>query len=255
MTQAELADRAGVDRSTISAALASGLPRLPNGHLVGAMAETLGVSTDWLLGLSSTHDSVSTILSRSLEVRAASRLPVDEQVERWHDEAIGLKVRNVPASLPAIAKTAAVLRVEYGEWDRPMPEGAAGDDEGVRRVADSDLEMCLPVQRLRGLIAREGLWAALGERDVDEQIERLQALHESLYPRMRVYLYDAARHYSAPITIFGAHRAIVYLGRSYFAFTTREHILELTGQFDALVRDACVQAHEFGTWLDARGKA
>ena len=263
-TQARLAEAAGVDRSTVSALLGARLPRLPNAQLVAELAHALGVSADWLLGLADTPDSLGEILSRSLEVRAASRDPVDAQIERWHAESHGVKIRNVPSSLPAIAKTEAVLAVEYGDAERRTPAGApAGMTAGLagsvsadgadlaRRVAGNDLELALPRQRLEGLVAREGLWRALSRRDVDEQLDRLAGLHAALYPRVRVHLYDAARHYSAPITVFGARRAVVYLGRSYFAFTTREHVVELTAQFDLLVRDAVVEAHAFGDWLEA----
>ena len=263
LTQARLAETAGVDRSTVSALLGASMPRLPNAQVVAEVAAALGVSADWLLGLADTPASIGEILSRSLEVRAASHDPVDTQIDRWYEEARGTKIRNVPSSLPAIVKTEAVLRVEYGDADRRtsaaappgMTDGLSADgspdaSDLARRVAGSDLELCLPRQRLQALAAREGLWAGLTRQDVERQLARLAALHTTLYPRVRIYLYDAARHYSAPITVFGAQRAVVYLGRSYFAFTTSEHIVELTAQFDLLVRDAAVEAHAFGDWLD-----
>jgi len=263
-TQARLADAARVDRSTVSALLGASQPRLPNAQVVAELAAALGVSADWLLGLSETRASIGEILSRSLEVQAASRDPVDDQIERWHDQARGTKIRNVPSSLPAVAKTEAVLRVEYADGDRraatAAPAGVSGElpaagsaDQAdiARRVVGSDLELCLPYQRLEALAAREGLWRALDREQAEEQIERLATLHTTLYPRVRIYLYDAAQHYSAPITVFGEQRAVVYLGRSYFAFTTQQHIVELTAQFDLLVRDATVEACDFATWLAA----
>jgi len=271
LTQARLAARAGADRSTVSALLGGTLPRLPNAQLVAELAAALEVSADWLLGLSDTPDSIGEILSRSLQVRAASHDPVDAQIERWHAEAHGLKIRNVPASLPAIVKTEAVIAAEYGAIERrastAIPVGMNGGTSGetsagpaapstdgadlARRMAGNDLELALPRQRLEGLAAREGLWRTLSRKDVEAQLARLAELHATLYPRVRIHLYDAARQYSAPITVFGAHRAVVYLGRSYFAFTTREHIVELTAQFDLLIRDAVVESHAFGEWLSA----
>lgn len=262
LTQARLADAARVDRSTVSALLGASQPRLPNAQVVAELAAALGVSADWLLGLADTRASIGEILSRSLEVQEASRDPIDAQIARWHDEARGTKIRNVPASLPAVAKTEAVLRVEYGADEHrtatAAPAGISGDlsatrsaDQAdvARRVVGSDLELCLPFQRLQALAAREGLWSALTRTDAQEQIERLATLHTTLYPRVRIYLYDAAQHYSAPITVFGEQRAVVYLGRSYFAFTTQQHIVELTSQFDLLVRDAAVEARDVGEWL------
>jgi len=265
MSQARLAALAGADRSTISALLGSDQPRLPNAHLVAEIARVLGVSSDWLLGLSDSPDSLGVILSRSLEVRAASRDPVDQQIERWHAQAHGTKIRNVPASLPAFTKTGAVLAIEYGEAARnPNHDRSAGRASGrlidrddavlSRMVEHHDLELAMPRQRLEALVAREGPWRALSHQEVARQLDRLRQLHENHYPRVRIHLYDEAQHYSAPITVFGAQRAVIYLGRSYFAFTTRDHIDELTAQFDALVRDAAVEAHAFGGFLERLGR-
>jgi len=51
MSRSELARATGVDRSTIGQLLNSDLPRLPNAQLAADAASELGVSTDWLLGL------------------------------------------------------------------------------------------------------------------------------------------------------------------------------------------------------------
>lgn len=246
ITQAELADRSGVDRSTVSALLTASVPRLPNGHLVAEMASVLAVTTDWLLGLSSTRHSVSEILSRSMEVKAASRGPGDRQIDLWRAEALGAKLRNVPTSLPDLVKTDAVIELEYAGVKEHGPAQAQQVSESVLEISrspESDLEYCVSMQLLSALARREGIWSGLTARQVEEQLERLTELHEELYPRLRIYLYDALKNYSAPITIFGARRAIVFLGESYFSFTTREHILALTRQFDQLIRDASVEAH------------
>ena len=49
--QSALSRAVGVDRSTISQLLAPGT-RLPNAHVVAECAAAVGVSGDWLLGLS-----------------------------------------------------------------------------------------------------------------------------------------------------------------------------------------------------------
>jgi len=261
LSQARLAGLIGADRSTVSALLGSDQPRLPNAQLVAEIASALNVSADWLLGLSDSPDSLGVILSRSLEVKAASRDPVDLQIEQWQQQAHGTKIRTVPASLPAFTKTGAVLAIEYGESVRRpsasgTPERAVKhfidvDDAVLSRFVDTnDLELAMPRQRLEGLASREGLWRSLSASDVKRQLDKLRQLHENYYPRARIHLYDEGQHYSAPITVFGAQRAVVYLGRSYFAFTTREHVQELTAQFDLLVRDAAIEAHAFGDFLD-----
>jgi transcriptional regulator with XRE-family HTH domain len=51
LSQSALARECGVDRSTISALLADSV-RMPNAQLAADCAASLGVSSDWLLGLS-----------------------------------------------------------------------------------------------------------------------------------------------------------------------------------------------------------
>ena len=51
INQSELARAVGVDRSTISQLLSGRDARLPNAQVVAECASALGVSADWLLGL------------------------------------------------------------------------------------------------------------------------------------------------------------------------------------------------------------
>lgn len=74
-------------------------------------------------------------------------------------------------------------------------------------------------------------------------------VYDRLYPRVRVQLYDARHFYSAPVTVYGAQRAVVFLGETYFSFSTREHIEAISSQVDRLVRNAQVHSHEFIQWL------
>ena len=61
-SQSALARRIGVDRSTISQLLAGDGARLPNAHVIGGAATALGVSSDWLLGLSDRPDRAAEAL-------------------------------------------------------------------------------------------------------------------------------------------------------------------------------------------------
>ena len=51
LSQSELTRSVGVDRSTISQLLGGAGARLPNAQIVAECAAALGVSADWLLGL------------------------------------------------------------------------------------------------------------------------------------------------------------------------------------------------------------
>ena len=77
-TQSALARTTGIDRSTVSQLLKDDGARLPNAQVVGACAQALGISSDWLLGLSDRPESASDLLANSLTLTEAPRALVDE---------------------------------------------------------------------------------------------------------------------------------------------------------------------------------
>jgi len=259
----ELAARVGIDRSTLSQILSPANDRLPRADTVAALAAELQVSLDWLLGLSQEQRKGASILLESLQFRPSSNTPVDEGLLRWLDEARGYKIRYVPATLPDLAKTRAVIAHEYQAYvSRATDEAltAAQDSLAYTRLPDTDTEICLRIQDLRAFALGEGIWQGVGLDARLQQIGRLIALHDELYPSLRLFLYDGRTHYSVPYTVFGPIRAAVYVGQMYFVFNTKEHIRVLTRHFDDLVRAAVVQANEVPKTLaalrdEAKGKA
>jgi hypothetical protein len=81
------------------------------------------------------------------------------------------------------------------------------------------------------------------------QIDRLLALTDQHYPSLRIYLFDARRVFSAPVTIFGPLLAVVYLGRHYLAFRDSERVGSISQHFDWLVREAEITARDIGDHL------
>lgn len=71
MSQSALARYIGTDRSTISQALGDDGARLPGAQIVGACAQALGVSTDWLLGLSDRPESAAALTAAALTLTEA----------------------------------------------------------------------------------------------------------------------------------------------------------------------------------------
>jgi hypothetical protein len=61
---------------------------------------------------------------------------------------------------------------------------------------------------------------------------------------MRIYLFDARKLYSAPITIFGPLLSVFYTGGHYMAFRDRERIEIMTHHFDELIRQASFTARD-----------
>ncbi|MEX5727159.1 transcriptional regulator with XRE-family HTH domain [Rhodovulum iodosum] len=243
LSQSALARAIGVDRSTVSQLLAEGTARLPNAHLVGASAAALGVSSDWLLGLSDRPESAADLLAISLSMPEAPRALVDEQVLAWHREAAGYKIRHVPASLPDMLKTRAMLEWEYAAHLGRTAEqaiGASQDRLAWMRGLRSDYEIALPRHEMESFARAEGYYAGLPAELRRDQIDRLLNLHAQLYPTLRLTLFDAREVYSAPLTVFGPLLAALYVGHYYLAFRDSERVRLFTRHFDALVRAAQV---------------
>jgi hypothetical protein len=75
-------------------------------------------------------------------------------------------------------------------------------------------------------------------------------LHAQLYPGLRIYLFDARRVYSAPMTIFGPLLATLYIGRHYVAFRDSERVQAFTRHVDHLVRESTIPARDLPAHLD-----
>ncbi len=252
ISQSALARRIGIDRSTISQLLNGDGARLPNAHVVGACATALGVSADWLLGLSDRPESAAELLAGALTLTEAPRALVDERIFEWHQEAAGYKIRYVPATLPDMLKTQALLEWEYApHLGRTATQaiGASRDRLRWMRNARSDYEIAMPSYELDSFAHGTGYYRTLPRATRLAQIDRFLELSEALYPRLRVYLFDAKRLYSAPVTIFGPLLCVFYAGSHYMAFRDRDRIEIFTRHFDTLVREADQTARDFPVYL------
>lgn len=257
LSRSQLARDIGADRSTISQLLADDSARLPNAHLVGECARALGVSSDWLLGLSENPENAADILANSLTLTEAPRALVDEQIFAWHQEAAGYKIRHVPAGLPDMLKTRALLRWEYApHLGRTTDQAIGASQDRLRwmRNAGSDYEIAVPLHEMQSFARAEGYYTGLPLSIRREQIDQFLGLHEQLFPRLRLSMFDVRQVYSAPITVFGPLLAVLYMGRHYLAFRDRARIDSFTLHFDALVRETAVTDRELPGFL-ARLKA
>ena len=255
-SQADLARWIGVDRSTISQLLASEGARLPNAQVVAECAAALGVTADWLLGLSDRPEQAADLLAASITMTPAQRALVDEQIFDWHREADGYKIRHVPARLPDLLKTREMLEWEYTPHLGRTAEQAIGASEDRltwMRGAQSDYEIALPLYEMECFARGSGYYVGLPVEMRRAQLARFRALNDQLYPRLRVYAFDARRVYSAPLTIFGPLLAVLYVGRNYLAFRDSQRVQAFTTHFDHLVREAEIGARDFGILLDRLG--
>ncbi|MCF8487233.1 MAG: helix-turn-helix domain-containing protein [Rhodobacteraceae bacterium] len=251
LTQSALARRAGVDRSTISQLLVSD-KRMPNAQLAADCAEALGVSADWLLGLSGRPEPVADLLAMSLSETEAPRALIDEAIFGWHQEAAGYKIRHVPATLPDMLKTRAMVQWEYEpQLGRTADQaiGAFEDRLTWMRGARSDYEIALPMHELESFAKGTGYYKGVPADVRLGQMDRMITLTQTLYPALRLYLFDAHRVFSSPITVFGPMLAVLYLGRHYLAFRDSARVDSFTRHFDWLVREAALGAREVPQFL------
>jgi transcriptional regulator with XRE-family HTH domain len=245
-SQSALARRLGVDRSTLSALLAPGT-RLPNAQLAADCAMALGVTTDWLLGLADQPQPMDALLAKAITFTPAPRALFDDTIFGWHQAAAGFKVRHVPATLPDMLKTRAVVDWEYRSSLGPTaPQAIAAFEAQLEhlRSARSDYEIALPLHLLQAFAEGSGYWSGLPDTVRAQQLDHLLRLTQELYPGLRLYLFDGHSQWSAPVTVFGPNLAVLYLGQDYIAFRDPAHVARISTHFDWLVKGAPTGARD-----------
>lgn len=245
VTKSALSRAASVDRSTIGQLLKDDQPRLPNAQLAANVADALSVSTDWLLGLTNRPETPGDLVAAAMSLSPAERSSADEQLLEWHHQAAGYKVRHVPATLPDILKTPEMLKWEYASFhERSTPSAIAAMQDQLTWLFTgvSDYEIALPLHELEACATGTAYYQGVDETTRKNQLNFIADQCEDLFPRLRIFLFDAHQVFSAPITVFGPNLAVVYVGQCYLAFREAERVKSLTSHFDWLVREATVDA-------------
>ncbi len=250
VTRSAFAQSIGIDRSALTQLLSGQSTRLPRVETLLRISERYAVSLDWLLGLSQ-DETLAAEVKPALEIAEAG-LGEDTELERWHKDATGYKIRYVPTSIPDLLRTPDVIAYEYSGRDTPSPSWQRRDAEfrlDYSRRTETDMEVCMPRQRLELLAEGRGHWRALGKAERQAQLDYMSALVEELYPGFRLYLYDQLDRFSIPYTVFGPQRAAIHVGDIYFVLNATEHIRALTRHFDNLIRHAVVNANESADFI------
>ncbi|MDD9725752.1 helix-turn-helix transcriptional regulator [Roseovarius sp. SK2] len=247
-----LARQTGVSRSTVSQLLDTEAARMPNAHLAAGCAEALGVSSDWLLGLTDRPERPGDVIEAALSMTQADRTSADAQLLDWHREASGYKIRHVPATLPDMLKTEAVMHWEYAAFLGKTPGQAvrAMQDnlDWLRREA-TEYEIAMPRHELEAFARGTGYWQGLDRDARREQILHLVEQAETFFPSLRLNLFDAHNLFSAPVTLFGPLMGVIYVGRFYLAFREPSRLKLLSGHMDWLIREAVVDARDAPGWI------
>ena len=252
VTKSKLSRDTNVDRSTIGQLLNDEQPRLPNSQLTADIALALGVSTDWLLGLTHRPERPGDIMAASFSLSAAERTSADEQLLAWHNEAAGYKVRHVPSTLPDIFKTKAMLDWEYASQQKErLTEAYKAMQEQLNWLSSgvSDYEIAIPIHELEACASGTSYYKGLDKSIRDEQLIFIANQCEQMFPRLRLFLFNAHTLFSAPVTIFGPSLAVIYVGQCYLSFREAERVKSLSGHFDWLVREATIDARDVPSYI------
>ena len=251
LSRARFAAKARLDRSTLTQLLADANVRLPRAETIVRIAAAHGVSIDWLLGLSQQDHVAADVVSQwVIEPEAGD--PADERLKRWHDEAHGFKIRYVPATLPDHLKTDATIAYESRKLIDPIAQSWSGMANAwidYARRPDSEIEVCAPIHDVVGFARGVGPWHAFSAAGRREQLAHMAHRLDDLYPAYRWFLFDGRERFSAPYTVFGPKRAVIYAGEIYLVFTATELIREFSTHFDNLIRNAKVQPHECANFV------
>jgi transcriptional regulator with XRE-family HTH domain len=251
VTRAAFAESIGIDRSALTQLLAGQSLRLPRADTLQRMAERYAVSLDWLLGLSQ-DETLAAEMRPVVEITEGQGADQGTLLERWHKEAIGYKIRYVPAQIPDLLRTADVIDYEYRSRTMPSPSAQLREAEfrlDYNRRPETDMEVCMPRQRLELLAEGGGQWKRLGREERQKQLTYMANLLDELYPSFRLFLYDQLACYSIPYTVFGPQRAAIFVGEMYLVLNATDHIRALTRHFDNLIRRAVINANETASFV------
>ena len=183
-------------------------------------------------------------MANQLEIEGGAGDPLDERLTRWHNEAVGSKIRYVPATLPDLLKTDATIDFEYQQLSQRVQEAQRERSEArlaYSRRPETDIEVCSSFQMVEAFARGEFIWRTMPVADRRAQLEQMAKLLDELYPTFRWFLYDGLQRFSVPVTIYGLQRAVLYIGGMFIVLQATEHIRVLSKHFDDLVRAATVQ--------------
>ncbi|WP_312798510.1 helix-turn-helix transcriptional regulator [Tianweitania sp.] len=245
LNQSAFAANVGLDRSALSQLLSGATTRLPRAETLLNIAAEHKISLDWLLGLSQ-DEGLTGELRVNMEMEEGLGGNDRALLARWHAEAAGTKIRYVPAGIPDLLRTEALIAYESARSHR---NSEIQIDETQSRIdysrrPETDMEVCMPRHTLEIFARGMGIWAEFPEPDRRAQLAHMAQLLDDLYPSFRLFLYDGRERYSIPYTVFGSMRAAIYVGDMYLVLNATEPVRTLTRHFDTLIRSAQVHAHE-----------
>ena len=150
-----------------------------------------------------------------------------------------------------------MLEWEYASvQERRLPEAYdAMQDQPEWLSSDvSDYEIALPIHDIEACAAGTAYYSRVDENIRHEQLNFIADQCDQMFPRLRIFLFDAHRVFSSPVTVFGPNLAVVYIGQCYLAFREIERVKSLSSHFDWLVREATVDARNVPSLIRSLAK-
>ena len=230
----------GVDRSALSQFLDRDATRLPRAETLCHIANICGVSLDWLLGLVGDDDNLYHA-SGMMEFIDDDSIRNHDIITHWHKEALGYKIRYVPSGLPDLLRHDSVSHFEHYHTEQKheiSQESQSSNQLHYSRRPETDIECCLSYQELQNFAYGQGKWSGLNKNIRIKQLEYMRQLLSELYPTFRLFLFNKTRITSAPYTVFGPHKAVIYIGNAYLVIHSKSHIEHFIKHFDNLIRIA-----------------
>lgn len=252
LNYSQFAKSISVDRSTLSQLLSENNLRLPRADTLASIAERYQISVDWLLGLTDEGSLDTELVARTPELERYKEANFESRLVRWYQESQHYKLRYIPSSIPDFMKIGAVANAEYQRY------GVGEIDQSIResnillaqlREGKSEMEVCQSMQEIEIFARGQGAWSDISAAVRKQQLSKMIDMNEALYPRFRWFLYDSRKIYTAPFTIFGPLRAVVFLGQHFLVLNSAEHIQLFTQRFDELIRHTVVHPHDINTKL------
>jgi hypothetical protein len=145
-----------------------------------------------------------------------------------------------------------MLEWEYASVsERRLPEAfnAMQDQLAWLSSGVSDYEIAIPIHEIEACAAGTSYYNGVSENIRYEQLNFIADQCDQMFPRLRIFLFDAHQVFSSPVTVFGPNLAVIYVGQCYLAFREIERVKSLSGHFDWLVREAVVDARNVASYI------
>ena len=116
-------------------------------------------------------------------------------------------------------------------------------------MGKADYEIAIAMHELTACTEGSGYYATLKPEHRIAQLSHLAYLVKTMFPRPKLFLFDAHKFYGAPVTVFGNKLAILYIGQCYLALREQKRVSALTDHFDWLVRGSTIDARDASQFI------